>query len=89
MTSTISNRTTEYMDNRLTRCSMRKGKCEILGNFLFADEVHCHHYLPTSLGGTDVYNNLRILHKNVHKLIQATNQLTIDYNLKLISPDNS
>ena len=71
-------RSIEYSDNRLSRFVAVKGKCEITGALLKADEVHCHHWKPTSLGGTDEYSNLRIVHENVHKLIHATTKETIN-----------
>jgi RNA-directed DNA polymerase len=77
MKSTISNRSVEYMDNRLSRYSMKLGKYEVTGNFLFANEVHCHHKIPLSLGGNDNFNNLCILHKEIHKLVHATQNETI------------
>ena len=76
--SNIPNRSVEYMDNRISRYSMKMGKCEITGIYLFASDVHCHHYIPLHLGGSDKFNNLRILHKEVHKLIHCTNKETID-----------
>jgi len=82
MKSINPQRSAEYLDNRISRYSMVMGKCEITGVFLYADDVHCHHYLPTYLGGDDSYNNLRILHQDVHTLIHATNQETI---MKLIN----
>jgi hypothetical protein len=57
---------------------MKMGKCEITGMFLYSNEVHCHHYIPLHLGGNDKFNNLRVLHKEVHKLIHQTNLQTID-----------
>ncbi|MDR7002058.1 5-methylcytosine-specific restriction endonuclease McrA [Neobacillus niacini] len=66
------------MDNRISRYSMKMGKCEITGTFLSASDVHCHHYIPKHLGGNDKFNNLRILHKEVHKLIHQTDKQTID-----------
>lgn len=78
----------EYNDNRLSRYSMKKGKCEITGTFLYAQEVHCHHYLPRYLGGTDEFNNLRIIHKSIHELIHSTKietQLPIIKEFKLTS----
>lgn len=69
----LPNRTVEYMDNRISRFSMKMGKCEITGWNLTANEVHCHHYTPTHLGGTDKFNNLRILHKDIHRLIHRKN----------------
>jgi RNA-directed DNA polymerase len=76
MKSTILTRSVEYMDNRISRYSMKMGKCEITGIFLYASDVHCHHYIPIHLGGDDKFNNLRILHKDVHKLIQQTDTQT-------------
>jgi hypothetical protein len=77
MKATIPNRTIEYLDNRISRFSMKMGKCEITGWDLSAHEVHCHHYVPRHLGGTDKFNNLRILHKNIHRLIHHKDNETI------------
>lgn len=52
---------------------MKMGKSEVTGNFLYAHEVHCHHRIPLSLGGTDNFDNLCILNKDIHKLVHATN----------------
>jgi RNA-directed DNA polymerase len=78
MKSNILTRSVEYMDNRISRYSMKMGKCEITGVFLYASDVHCHHYIPKHLGGNDKFNNLRILHKEVHKLIHQTDKKTIE-----------
>lgn len=78
MKSNLPNRSIEYMDNRISRYSMKMGKCEITGIHLFAADVHCHHYVPSHLGGSDKFNNLRILHKEVHRLIHASIKETID-----------
>lgn len=77
MESNIPNRSVEYLDNRLSRYSMKMGKCEITGIWLTAEAVHCHHFNPTCLGGTNEFKNLRILHKDVHRLIHATETETI------------
>lgn len=77
MTSRLDGRSLEYMDNRISRYSMKKGKCEITKQFLDASEVHCHHYKPISLGGDDSFKNLRNLHYDVHRLVHATNSETI------------
>ena len=82
MESTILTRSVEYMDNRISRYSMKKGKCEITGLFLQAQDVHCHHYIPLHLGGNDKFNNLRILHKDVHKLIHMTDTIKINTLIK-------
>ena len=46
------------------------------------DEVHCHHFLPRHLGGTDQYSNLRIVHVDVHRLIHATTPESIQFYLR-------
>lgn len=69
MKSFLPNRTVEYMDNRISRYSMKMGKCELTGWDLTASEVHCHHYVPKHLGGTDEFRNLRILHEDIHRLV--------------------
>ena len=84
MQSNIPDRTTEYIDNRISRYSMKNGLCEITGTFLFAEDVHCHHYKPVNLGGTDEFKNLRILHKDVHRLIHSTKEETIKRLIKLL-----
>ncbi|KKB43846.1 group II intron reverse transcriptase/maturase [Bacillus thermotolerans] len=81
MRSNSKERSVEYHDNRISRYSMKNGKCEITGEFLNAEDVHCHHYLPVSMGGTDKFDNLRIVHKEIHQLIHATKETTIDHYL--------
>ncbi|MBL3741872.1 group II intron reverse transcriptase/maturase [Bacillus cereus] len=76
------NNSIEFYDNRLSRYSMKKGRCEITERFLYAYEVHCHHYIPLHLGGDDSYNNLRIIHVDIHKLIHATRLETIEKYMK-------
>ena len=78
MKSNIPNRSVEYLDNRISRYSMKMGNCEITGMFLFASCIHCHHYLPVRLGGDDRFNNLRIIHKDVHVLIHAVSKELIE-----------
>lgn len=78
MKSTLPNRSVEYMDNRISRYSMKMGKCEVTGMELSASNVHCHHYVPLSQGGSDQFNNLRIIHKDVHQLIHTKAKKMID-----------
>ena len=68
----------EFADNRISRYSMQLGKCAVTGEFLTSDKVHCHHKLPRHMGGTDEFSNLVIVHKNVHRLIHATSEKTIE-----------
>lgn len=66
-------RSVEYVDNRISKFVGQNGKCYISGMRLYTDEVHCHHKIPLKLGGTDKYDNLIIVHKDIHKLIHSTN----------------
>lgn len=80
--SNIQTRSVEYMDNRISRYSMKMGRCEITGVFLQARDVHCHHYIPIHLGGDDTFKNLRILHKDIHTVIHQTDEMAIHSRLK-------
>jgi len=80
------NQSIELLDNSLSRFSMQNGKCAISGIPLAAETLRCHHIIPKHLGGTDKFNNIVIVDIFVHKLIHATNLLTINkclYILKL------
>lgn len=68
----------EYMDNRLSKYSMQKGLCAVTKIPLTAEFVHCHHITPRSLGGTDKFDNLVIIHEMIHKLVHATKEETIN-----------
>ena len=89
MESNIPTRSVDYMDNRISRYSMKNGNCEITGSFLHAQDVHCHHFIPVQLGGSDKFHNLRILHKDVHKIIHMTDTVkmnTLMKNLDITEP---
>ena len=66
---------------------MQSGKCAITGKFLVAEEVHCHHRIPRHMGGPDEFKNLVIVHRNVHKLIHATETETIERYKSLLQLD--
>ncbi|MEK4671128.1 group II intron reverse transcriptase/maturase [Niallia sp. FSL R7-0271] len=85
MKSRIINRSLEYMDNRLSVYSMQRGLCAITKKPLMAEDVHCHHKKPVSLGGTDEFKNLVVVHKDIHKLIHATKKETIEKYLNVFS----
>lgn len=84
-----TNRSIEYMDNRLSLWSAQNGKCSVTKKVLWFDEIHCHHKKPISQGGTDNYKNLVIIHKDVHRLIHATMLETISKYLEIIKPTNA
>ena len=81
-------RSMEYVDNRISLYFAQKGKCAVTGEkFTTAKEIHCHHKIPKSQGGTDEYENLILVTKIVHKLIHATTAVTVAKNLKICNPD--
>ena len=67
----------EYTDNRISLYASQYGKCAILGTILDIDDIHCHHKLPRKLGGKDNYQNLIIIHKDIHALVHAVNEDSI------------
>lgn len=71
MNAYLGNRSIEYNDNRISKYSMQKGKCAISNIFLFASDVHCHHINPIKKGGNDDYNNLTIIHKDIHTILHS------------------
>ena len=70
-------RSVEYMDNRISLYVAQYGKCAVTGQILELHEIHCHHKKPVSQGGNDRYENLIILHKDIHRLLHATKEETI------------
>lgn len=85
--TSLYNATLEYADNKISRYSMQQGKCAITGQFLTTEEVHCHHKLPREMGGTDKFDNLVIVHRDIHKLIHATTEKTIEKYMKIFQLD--
>jgi len=63
-----------FIEHRIGHYIADKGRCFVTDKLLSPDEVHCHHKLPRKFGGNDSYGNLYIVHKNVHKLIHATDE---------------
>ena len=81
-------RSIEYTDNRISLYSAQKGTCAVTGEkFTSTDEIHCHHKIPKSKGGTDDYQNLILVTATVHKLIHATNIEIIQKYLQACKPN--
>ena len=52
-------KSTEYASNRISLYLAQKGNCAVTGeSFTSTEEIHCHHKIPKSKGGTDDYQNL-------------------------------
>ena len=50
------------------------------------EEIHCHHKTPKRYGGDDRYENLVIVHCDVHALIHAKTQESIERYMSLVQP---
>ena len=77
----------EYLDNRISLYAAQYGKCAITGKHLSKDEIHCHHKTPKCFDGDDRYENLVIVHRDVHVLIHAKTQETIEKYMYIVQPD--
>ena len=85
MNQKISSGSIEYYDNRISLYSVQWGKCYVTGKeFQSLEDIHCHHKIARSKGGTDQYSNLVLVDKDVHTLIHAMNMEVIIYYLELL-----
>lgn len=83
MNSYLGDRSIEYNDNRISRYSMQQGKCAISKTFLYAHEAHCHHVRAVKDGGSDDFDNLSIVHKDIHVALHSTDIHKIKEVIKL------
>lgn len=85
----IKNKSVEYNINRVKVFTKNKGKCNITGYDLTKDitKYNCHHKKPVKYGGKDTYNNLIPLHEEVHIIIHAKKQETINRYLEKLKID--
>jgi len=84
----VKGRTIEYADNRISLHAAQYGKCAVTGIPMDSHDIHCHHKVPVSNGGSDEYANLILVSKAVHILIHASSELTIEKYLKSLNLDN-
>ena len=77
MRNPIKGASVEYNDNRISHYVGQAGKCAVTQQFLFPEQVNCHHLKPISMGGDDRYTNLVIVNDTIHRLIHATKEETI------------
>lgn len=84
------NRSTEYIDNRISHFSAQWGKCAVTGvEFKCVSDIHCHHKTPKQDGGSDKYGNLVLVLAPIHELIHAVDEHTIRNYLSRFELDNS
>ena len=90
MLQPIYDKSVEYYDNRISHFSAQWGKCAVTGkSFETLSEIHCHHIVPKEYGGTDKYDNLVLVADNVHRLIHAKTQETIEKYRTMLNLSNS
>lgn len=70
----IPQRSVEYNDNRIALYCAQRGKCHVTGQELNPITLHCHHKVPRLQGGTDKYENLCLVDKDIHILIHAKDE---------------
>lgn len=78
MRNPVKGRTIEYADNRISLYAAQYGKCAVTGIPMNSHDIHCHHKVPVSNGGSDEYANLILVSKAVHILIHASSEPTIE-----------
>lgn len=86
MENPIKDASAEYNDNRISLFSAQKGICGISKEKLTIGNMEVHHKIPKYDGGKDDYKNLIFITKNVHKLIHAKNECTIEKYLERVKP---
>lgn len=85
MSRKINSGSIEYYDNQISLYSAQQGKCYITGReFQSLEDMHCHHKIAKSRGGTDEYKNLVLVDKDVHILIHAMNLAVVKYYLEAL-----
>ncbi len=89
MRNPVMDRSIEYADNRISLFAAQYGKCAITGLPMEVHEIHCHHKVPVSKGGTDEYANLILITEAVHVIIHATSETIIKQYLNNIQLDDS
>ena len=87
MRNPVRGRSIEYADNRISLYAAQYGNCAVTGVHMEPHDIHCHHQVPVSKGGTDEYANLILICQEVHILIHASLESTIQKYLKSLRLD--
>lgn len=77
----------QFIDNSTSLLAGQRGKCYVTGENLESGNMECHHKRMKSKGGLDEYKNLVWLKTPVHKLIHATEHITITKYLEILNLD--
>jgi RNA-directed DNA polymerase len=84
----VEQESTEYNDNRISLYVGQRGKCFITGLELTTSTAEVHHKTPKGHGGTDEYGNLVIVVPEVHRLIHALDEETVQKCLLALANSN-
>ena len=85
MRNPVRGRSIEYADNRISLYAAQYGKCAVTGKVMAPHDIHCHHKVPISKGGTDEYANLILICKDVHTILHASQNPTIERLLNFLN----
>lgn len=85
MRNPVRGRSIEYADNRISLYAAQYGKCAVTGKVMAPHDIHCHHKVPVSKGGTDEYANLILICKDVHTILHASQNPTIERLLNFLN----
>jgi group II intron reverse transcriptase/maturase len=89
MENPITGESVEYNDNRISLYSAQRGRCSVSGRELDIHDMEVHHKRGRTIAFADRYINLTMVTYNIHKLIHATNETTIEHYLKLVGLDKT
>ncbi len=64
----------EFRDNRVSKYSAQRGRCRVTKELLELEDIYCHRIIPKNLGGKDNFQNLVIIHQNIHQLIHENDR---------------
>ncbi len=88
MKNPVTGKSIEFNDNRISLYCGQMGKCYVTKQQLELGHMHCHHRIPSSLGGDDSYGNLVLITDEVHRLLHATQESTIAFYMQKLKPDS-
>lgn len=87
MNNPIKSQSNEYNDNRISLYVGQGGICRVTKQILQIGSMETHHVIPKELGGSDKYENLIFITKDLHKLIHAKTEETINKYINIIKPN--
>ena len=87
MENPVQGESIEFNDNRLALYCAQQGKCAVTGRPLSIGDIHCHHKTRKADSGDDRYSNLVLVCADVHTLLHATKENTIQSYVGKLSLD--